>query len=179
MKKILIGLSFILVIAIGFYACTKTYEEGPSISFRSKMNRITGKWKLVSMEGVPRLNPEIDQFMELTGEKISEGVYKAKFTNYQEDFGCLPDTSGESLFTTNGCWRFFDGAFGSACNIGEYLDKNEGIVLIIDTMNSNFIGEKWKILRLTNKELIIRNNVCIDNPCAFYWNNRTLIFEKE
>ncbi len=173
--KILLAVSILLTVN----ACKKTYEDGLAISLRSKMNRITGKWRLMSLEGVDRLNPSVEQYMELTKDEISDGVYIANFTNFQEEFGCLPDTTGEALFTAGGSWQFFDGAFGSACNIGEYLDKNEGLVLIIDTNSNSFVGEKWKILRLTNKELKIVNNVCIDDPCLFYWNNRTLTFEKE
>ena len=54
MKKILFGLSLFLIVAIGFYACKKTYEEGPDISFRSKMNRITGKWKYYQYRNISR-----------------------------------------------------------------------------------------------------------------------------
>ncbi len=177
--------NFIIILLLGFsililHSCKKTYEEGPAISLRSKMNRITGKWKLVSIEGVPRLHPEIDQYMEFTDEEISDGVYKAKFTNFQEEFcSILPDTSGEALFTADGTWEFYSGSFGAACNIGEYLDEQEGLGLSINKSSNIMVGDGWKILRLTNKELKIRNNVCIDDPCAFYWNNRTLIFEKE
>ncbi len=179
MKKILIGLSLFLVIAIGFYACKKTYEEGPSISFRSKMNRITGKWKLVSIEGVPRLHPEIDQFMELTDEEISDGVYKAKFINFQEEFGCIGDTVGEALFTDEGEWHFFSGAFGAGCSIGEELMENEGLITEILSSGQQFVGTRWKILRLTNKELKIQNNICVNDMCAYYRDPRTLTFKKQ
>ena len=65
------------------------------------------------------------------------------------------------------------------------MDKNEGLVLVIELkLNSfpgekNYIGDRWKILKLTNKELKIVNDVCIEYPCIFYWNDRTLTFEKE
>ncbi len=174
--KILLAVSILLTVN----ACKKTYEDGSAISLRSKMKRITGKWRLVSMEGVTRLNPSVEQYMELTKNGISDGVYRAYFTNFQEEFcSILPDTVGEALYTAEGTWEFSDGAFGSACNIGEYLDKKEGLGLSIDAGSNIMVGEKWKILRLTNKELKIVNNICIDDPCLFYWNNRTLTFEKE
>tara|TARA_Y100000589_G_scaffold132495_1_gene126419 strand:+ start:87644 stop:88183 length:540 start_codon:yes stop_codon:yes gene_type:complete len=168
------------LIVVTMNACKKTYDEGPTISFRSKKNRITGKWRLVSIEGVPRLNPGVEQYMELTKEPLGDGKYKAYFTNFQEEFCSFsPDSTGEALFTSDGFWKFSDGAFGAACNIGEYLKKNEGLGLGINAGSNMMVGEKWKILRLTNKELKIINNVCINDPCAYYLNNRTLIFEKE
>ncbi|MGI6320497.1 MAG: hypothetical protein ACOXZK_05965 [Bacteroidales bacterium] len=178
MKKTLLVLILLLAIAIGFNACRQTYENGPIISFRTKMSRITGKWKLVSIEGVPRLNPEIDQYMELTKEKISDGVYKAKFTNFQEEFGCLGDTLGEALFTDDGCWQFFSGAFGAGCNIGENLKENGGLITEIFSNEQQYVGTKWKILRLTDKELKIKNNICLDEY-AYYRYPRTLTFKKE
>ena len=69
MKRIKILVLLLLVIA-SMNSCKKTYDDGPAISFRSKFSRITGKWKLKSIEGVPRLHPEIDQYMELTKENI-------------------------------------------------------------------------------------------------------------
>ena len=180
MKKTFLVLILLLAIAIGFNACRQTYEYGPIISFRTKMSRITGKWKLVSMEGVPRLHPEKDQNKELTKEKISDGVYKAKFTNFQDDYCSFsPPTRGEALFTADGTWKFYSGAFFGGCSIGEYLDENEGLDISINESSNIKVEERWKILRLTNKELKIRNNVCVDDFCDFYWNVRTLTFKKE
>ena len=177
--KILLALSIASTI-LTMSSCKKTYDEGPAISLRSKMNRITGKWRLVSMEGVERLNPEVEQYMILTKDEIYDGNYKASFINFQEETGCITyDSVGVELYTKDGYWRFFDGAFGSSCNIGEYLDKNEGLVLIIDTTIGSCASDSWKILKLTNKELKIVNNVCEMIPCTFYWNDRTLTFEKE
>ena len=56
--KILLALSIASTI-LTMSSCKKTYDEGPNFSLRSKMNRITGKWRLVSMEGVERLNPPV------------------------------------------------------------------------------------------------------------------------
>jgi len=163
--------------------CTKTYEDGPAISLRSKMNRITGKWRLVSMEGVPRLNPDVEQYIELSKEEALDGCYKATFVNFQEEF-CTPDSTNEALFTSKGKWTFFDGDYGFACNITEELEKKEGLRLYVDTLKDNkwegneWVGSAWKIFKLTNKELKIGNGVCLDNAC-FYMFGRTLIFEKE
>jgi len=176
--KILLALSIASTI-LTMSSCKKTYDEGPNFSLRSKMNRITGKWRLVSMEGVERLNPEVEQYMILTKDPAYDDYYKASFINFQEKTGYAYGSIGEGLLTADGYWRFFDGAFGSSCNIGEYLDKNEGLVLIIDTTIGSCASDSWKILKLTNKELKIVNNVCEMIPCTFYWNDRTLTFEKE
>ncbi|GAB4261227.1 MAG: hypothetical protein Kow0079_17820 [Vicingaceae bacterium] len=179
MNKLTIRILQALIVVLTFNSCKKTYDEGPAISLRSKINRITGKWRLVSIEGVPRLNPSVEQYMELTKESLGEGKYKAYFTNFQEEFcSYSPDSTGEALFTADGFWLFSDGAFGAACNIGEYLKKNEGLGLAINAGSNMMVGEFWKILRLSNNELKIINNVCVEDAC-YYMNNRTLIFEKE
>ena len=176
--KFLIALSIASTI-LTMSSCKKTYDEGPNFSLRSKMNRITGKWRLVSMEGVERLNPEVEQYMILTKDPGYDDYYKVNFINFQEKTGYVNGIKGEDLFTADGYWQFFDEEFWSACNIGEYLDKNEGLVLIIDTTIGSCARDSWKILKLTNKELKIVNNVCVMTPCIFYDNNRTLTFEKE
>ncbi len=176
--KILLALSIVSTI-LTMSSCKKTYDEGPDFSLRSKMNRITGKWRLVSMEGVERLNPEVEQYMILTKDPAYDYYYKANFINFQEKTGYAHGSIGEGLLTADGYWRFYDGAFGSSCNIGEYLDKYEGIDLIVDTAIRSCARDRWKILRLTNKELKIVNNVCIEHPCVYYWSDRTLTFEKE
>ncbi len=183
--KILLALSIVSTI-LTMSSCKKTYDEGPNFSLRSKMNRITGKWRLVSMKGVERLNPEVEQYMILTKDEIYDGNYKASFINFQEETGCITsDSVGVELYTKDGYWRFFDEEFGVFCSVGEYLDKKEGLVLVIELKQNsfpgekNYIGDSLKILKLTNKELKIVNNVCDMRPCTFYWNDRTLTFEKE
>ncbi|NLP20910.1 MAG: hypothetical protein GX378_09150 [Bacteroidales bacterium] len=183
--KILLAFSIVSTI-LTISACKKTYDEGPDFSLRSKMNRITGKWRLVSMKGVERLNPEFEQYMILTKDEIYDGNYKASFINFQEETGCITyDSVGVELYTKDGYWRFFDEEFGVFCSVGEYLDKKEGLVLVIELKQNsfpgekNYIGDRWKILKLTNNELKIVNNVCIMESCIFYDNNRTLTFEKE
>ena len=158
----------------GLIACKKTYEDGPSISLRSKLSRITGKWKLKSIEGVPRLHPEIDQYMELTKDNINSKKYKAVFTNFQESF-CSNDTvTSDSLFNEIGYWYFFDGLWG---NNYEYLSDKEGLRLGIFDEHSNSATTAWKILRLKNKELILISPV--SQYSCYYNSQRKLIFNKE
>jgi hypothetical protein len=177
LQKIFLAFFVILIVS----SCKKTYDEGPAISLRSKINRITGKWRLVSMEGVPRLNPSVEQYIELTKEEISDKVYRAYFTNFQDE-DCTSVPFGETLYTEIGTWAFVDGKFGGGCNnatLGEELKKKEGLgLLIYDKNNTIITGDKWKILRLTNEELVIINDVCVNENC-YYGSSRKLTFEKE
>jgi len=185
MKKIL---KFILKFIFGFCliltlpSCKKTYDEGSDISILSKKQRLTNKWKLTSIRIGESIAPEIPvittQIIELTNDEISDGVYRAYFTSFQEEF-CWsnPDTSGEDYFTTDGTWQFFDGAFGGGCNIGEELDEKEGLILTIQVDINKEISHKWKIVKLTRNELELYTNVCFMSVC-YYTANRKLTFEK-
>ncbi|MGI6320499.1 MAG: hypothetical protein ACOXZK_05975 [Bacteroidales bacterium] len=179
MKKTLLVLILLLAIAIGFNACRQTYENGPIISFRTKMSRITGKWKLVSMEGVPRLNPEIDQYMELTKEKISDGVYKAKFTNFQWRIcdNQSNDTNIVSLFTSEGSWAFQSVSFFTGTDYEDLAD-NEGLDITIDSIQNFYHVLRWKITRLTNKELILYMVFRWEEACGPYNDFVKMSFKK-
>ena len=104
--------------------------------------------------------------------------YKAKFINFQEEFGYVGDTIGEALFTDDGEWHFFSGSFGGY-SIEEELKENEGLTLNIYSSEQQYVGSKWKILRLTKKELKIYDYGCAECPTNFYLNNRTLKFIKQ
>lgn len=56
-KTILQTIAFLAVIAISFNACRK-YDEGPHISLRSRIGRLTGDWKAKSItaDGVEQLH---------------------------------------------------------------------------------------------------------------------------
>ncbi len=165
----------VIFLAVGLNSCKKTYEEGPAISLRSKFSRITGKWKLVSIEGVPRLHPEVDQYMELTKEKIDGEKYKAIFTNFQDEY-CLGDTAtGDSLFNEIGYWCFFGGGIWG--DNEEVLSDKEGLKLVIIDTPDKWAMTSWKILKLTNKELTIISP--ISEFYCYYHTQRKLTFEKE
>jgi len=173
MFRKIIFFAFIAVVAGVSITCSKTYEDGPLVSFCSKFSRITGKWRLVSMEGVERLNPEVEQYMELTKEEISEGVYRAEFTNFQETDCELPDTIRQELFTSSGTWSF-NSTYFSGCDYYEDLDENEGLDIKIYSIDH--LTVRWKILKLTNKELDVYFMGCWESPC--YGTSKTLCFEK-
>jgi hypothetical protein len=139
MKKIKI-----FIVLLSLFSCKNIYEEGPMVSLRSEFARITGRWHLVAMEGTERIHPEIEQYIELTREECydGDGYYVANFENFQA-------FNDSVLYTCGGCWSFkgttdWEGS-------GETLDSEEGLFLFVE--NSEIIT--WKILRLTNKELII------------------------
>jgi hypothetical protein len=156
-------------------SCEKTYEDGPAISFRSKLNRITGKWKLKSMEGVTRINPEIDQYMELTKENIEgdKNKYIAYFVNFQER-DCNNDTS--ILVTADGWWEFTDE--GAWWGPGELeLNKKEGIRIMINDTSEYAYLRLFKIFELSNNKLHIKSY--IDWMQCLIPEIENLTFEKE
>lgn len=185
----------LLLSALLLLGCKKTYEENPPISLRTKMSRITGKWKLVSMTGIDRKSPHLDQYMELTkndkgpvGGNSKEHLYEAKFYNFQEQYWSYADSSGDytygdSLWTNTGIWNFFEGKFtvgSDVCYYNQELERREGLKLHI--YNSPYLnsGMTWKILRLTNKSLKLQNGTCNQNGFRdFYEKSRILEFEKE
>jgi len=176
MKNIKIILLLVVILSIN--SCKKPFEDGPVISLRSKMNRITGRWRLVSMEGVERLNPNTEQYMELTKDEISEGYYKVSFTNFQGEV-CFIDSNNnhaltEMLFTTEGTWTFLGPSESYyTCEDNSVLyNERQGLSIGASSGNYHF-GGNWEISRLTNKELIIKA-MCYDqndtDPCALVSN---------
>ncbi|MCB9224264.1 MAG: hypothetical protein H6582_08825 [Crocinitomicaceae bacterium] len=168
-----------ILLSITFSSCDKTYEEGPKFSLRSKMNRITGKWKLVSMEGVERLNPEVDQYLIITNERVWDNVYTAEFENFQDDYYIYStQDTGQYLFSCEGYWQFYSESFWKSCAPYENFEENEAIMLELkpglDTLGTFDI---WKIKQLKFKELIIENIEC-PSEGEYYQNARRLTFEK-
>ena len=166
-----------------FISCKKTYEEGPAFSLLTKKERITGKWKLVSMEGAERIQPEVDQYMELTKEKVENSssfygvyenynLYKAHFTNFQVNYcnmnGSWNDTA--EFVSGEGAWQFYG---HTDFNYVDFLEKKEGLYLI------GVLYERCKILQLKNKQIKI---VALYHECFYIPDNapslRTLTFEK-
>lgn len=153
------------------FGCKKTYEDGPYISLRTKKNRITGKWKLVSMEGLKRLNPDVNQYMELFDNEVTERdgekVYKASFDNFQSTYYasvkksdtcefCWENISGDSLFSATGTWAFHNRTIENICNDeDEELSRKEGLSLSILSETRIGAGSVWKIKKLTKSELVL------------------------
>ena len=119
--------------------------------------------------------------MKLTKDHISGDKYKAIFTNFQEEYCWYENinkdrVSGDSLFSDEGSWEFFDGTYGDCT---EELDEKEGVRLRIKFNHEyEYVGNRWKIKMLTNKKIILINEVCHSYIC-YYKTSRTLTFEKE
>lgn len=148
-------ISFILILG----GCNK-YEEGPNFSLRSKNKRLMGSWEL--------------KYAELTSTHAQDGDYYSVFENgvmsttspdYPEENasfsyamnceikkdGSFTQTvveDGERNFYTDN-WFWFDGSF-----------NKENIVL--------FDGGLYKIVKLTNKELIIQYDYSFENNQPYY-----------
>lgn len=81
------GITFILtLLVLVSISCTK-YEDGPIITFRSKLTRLEGTWKYQSII-------YIDQNLEVT-ENLPQTLY-----TYSKD-GTYSESTGN-----NGTWRF-------------------------------------------------------------------------
>jgi hypothetical protein len=170
---------FIMSVILALASCKKTYEEGPAISFKTKFSRITGKWRLVSMEGemkdgspIVRLQPEIDQFIEFTKEEvpsITEGefLHKVYYTNFQEEYQYIENGLSyfdDTLFTLIGSWWFI-----------EWDKKKDGLYSTMeDSGSKNPYVTSWKILKLTNSELKLINY----RKGSSNYGDRTITLEK-
>lgn len=87
MKKLIALSTLVILLVVGLNSCKK-YEDGPTLSFRSKAARLVGEWKLqkATNEGLD----VTDQFQEyyVTFDKNETFTYKRK------------------LFTETGKWAF-------------------------------------------------------------------------
>ncbi|MCH2232701.1 MAG: hypothetical protein MK078_00505 [Crocinitomicaceae bacterium] len=165
-----------LTCSVVLLSCEKPYEEGGNFSLRNKMNRLTGNWKLVQMEGIERLNPEIDQFMSLTDESIGND-FIAHFENFQDDFYSVSsELKDHKLFNCSGRWDLGGEYEWNSCASSELLLKNQGLFLVLEPGgDTTGVLDIWKIKKLKHDELIIE---CLECDFDYYSVGRTLSFEK-
>lgn len=119
LKYITLLLSFTLV----FSSCK--YEEGPSLSLRTKTSRITGKWnveKITEHDG-NTFTPNANNSIVYTFNKSGDGEYDLKF---------LGIDSNQSL-----TW--------------EFKNSKEDIKIIYNNGDVAY----GRILRLTNEEMVV------------------------
>ncbi|MBD3636386.1 MAG: hypothetical protein HUJ25_03515 [Crocinitomicaceae bacterium] len=160
MTKQLVVIIFLSGITLAIWSSCKKYDEGPAISLRTKMNRFTGKWKVVNIEGKPMLSNE--QFIEFTEENNPHPngdvtkYYLAIYDNFQM---VKLDDNEDSLFSGNGYWRFFlsEPFVNGDCDDTEEMHDKE---MILTTIDFKLNGDFFKILRLTNKELKFQLSQC-------------------
>lgn len=120
--------AWILTIAVVFMASCSKFEDGPAISFRSKENRLTGKWKLTKWtekgEDVTLLRTDTNEvFYEFFKEKTLKFFYALNQP-------------------IEGTWEMEDNSvimdLQLVSEVGNYIDK--------DTL---------MLKRLTNKEMVV------------------------
>lgn len=99
MKKVKLLFVVLFLSTIALTSCGK-YDEGPSISLRSKTARITGEWKLVKQEynGVDVALDADDKSMVMNIQK--DGVYVLT-SSYGSFTGTWEFSSDKTKFITN------------------------------------------------------------------------------
>ena len=146
---------YIILLLIATTMSCKKYEDGPLISLRSPKNRLKGEWHVVKYT-----NNGVDS----TKKKLSNTsfYYTMTFT-YEKDeaISCISETyKGISNYNDwaesleNNKNKYFQFKYSA---YGESSYNKKGMVSFppFDS-TSKIITSKWKILRLTNKEMKIR-----------------------
>ena len=152
----------LIVCCLLLLSCKKYYQEGPTLSLRTKKARVVNKWKIDKMYchsgNIPGVkigaNKEIP-FSDLDSSAIID-LKKDQTVNFKNfRFFYYTQSSGLNIFVADfyngpGRWEFAEGAFGDY-QIEDYLLKKEGIKLSLD----NGFGYTSKILKLTENEMWI------------------------
>ena len=139
---------------IGIITSCKKYEEGPFITFRSVKNRLIGMWSLVKYtnNGVDSTNIKL---------KNPSFFYLMYFTDKYDAVSCLDGYD-------NGVNNFYDWTESLKHNKNKYFQfqyssngcatsNRKGMISFppFDS-TSKTIESKWKILKLTKKEMKIQ-----------------------
>ena len=127
----------IILITVIFSACKK-YPDGPLISFRSKLNRIEGKWNVDKfyvdgIDSTESFNQNLALKIEFTKKKYGS---KHSYAIYYE--------SASNNIYLYGYWYFKEENIISTI-------LNESIVYEMGPFTANS-SSMWTIIRLTNKE---------------------------
>lgn len=136
MKKInlLLLLTLPLVMGISFSGCKK-YEEGPTLSLRTRTHRVVGSWVVEQVFEIPINGTKTDRTAD----------YKTAYANFvwkfEKDEDYLVTYNPYSIGTYNEPGRW------------EFGGDDINILLFPDNGNGSFIGSLWRILRLKEKEL--------------------------
>lgn len=132
MKKIgFLSIAALLVGAMVFTACGK-YEEGPSVSLRTKKGRLAGEWM-------------IEKYLENGTDQTSAmltGISDHNFTFEKDGTFSTSMTTSFGTFTSSGTWQF--------------ITDKEQLETTTTTVNGTALSTPDKdtstITRLTNKE---------------------------
>lgn len=147
-------LTILLLLLVLSVSCGK-YEEGPGLSLRTKQNRLKGEWKLNNLyisNGIVPSHPEsysIITFKIVDNKNNAENVKTVIDETY--------DKPTESFSKRNGKWSFIEGKASLELN---YYDSTGTFLKDL---------EIWKIVRLTNKELILEKDGGTSNKIRQEW----------
>lgn len=162
--KKLTQLILLAIVVLFTNSCEKTYDDGPRLTFRSPMKRILGTWELVSIEGTERIEPGKRQYISFYEQEI----YKARnishlfFDGDIQGIECRP-MPVEQVYGGNGWWYFYSGGFTENCQVTETLKENEGVCFAVQWASNMYHGYCCKILKLTNKKLVLKTQFCNTN----------------
>ncbi|OIP02721.1 MAG: hypothetical protein AUJ97_05640 [Bacteroidetes bacterium CG2_30_32_10] len=164
MKSIFLKRIVFVIIAcnVVLYSCKKTYPEGPRISFRDINVRLTGEWEATSLtiKGQDKL---------YIIDSLNVARYRFQFPKRAPEWGSKY-TGGYVAIDKQGNDIRPDTAF----NICGFNDKDKNSLFFMSNglypklpkpivffpnyfIYTHLISEKWKILRLTYKEMKLQS----------------------
>lgn len=121
-----------VVTILNFSSCSK-YEDGPNFTLRTKKARLTGEWEVVKMSG-----QDLDVGYEVEFEFEKDGDFKYTY-GY---------SSGGSSYSYSYSYSY-SGEW-------EWEDSKEDIEIKLNLDGYSY-NMDFKILRLTNKELVLED----------------------
>jgi len=148
MKRLLLVL-LVAIIAIPTFQSCKKYENGPTISFRSKKARVANDWAISSYQegGIDKTTERINDDMELT--KAGEMTYHLYI--------------GGTLFTMVGTWEFDDSK--EKIKIVASYNQMDGATAIPTS-----VVEDMKITKLKEKEMWWEGSISQTLSGGYVWN---------
>jgi hypothetical protein len=164
-KNILTSLTIALVMLLT--SCGK-YEDGPFLSIRTKNARITGEWELVKSESTTTSSSGYSSTETFNGSIMTSSTTSSS-GNYIDSYAYSStweiDGDNNSVVINT----MADGVASSITTIWNWENgASEKEMLNID-------GLLYRILRLTNKELVIESAY----TSTSYSDNSKLTFEKK
>lgn len=165
-KKILTCLTVALVMIMS--SCGK-YEDGPFFSIRSKNARITGEWKLVKSERV-----RTSAFWDGSTQNYT-WIFNGSTMSYTTSFNGTVTSSYSSTWEFDGDKNALtmktteDGLSSNITTIWNWENGSSKKEML------NIDGDLYRILRLTNKELVIESVY----TATYESDNSKLTFEKK
>lgn len=161
---------FLIVLAGLFFTGCKKGEDDPSVSLRTRKNRLTGEWRMISGRAAYTAANMYNETYTFDGTKLRLnitspgnpvvylGSYILNLTIRKDGTFSVNEILGNLVFNAEGTWNFNTG-------VGEEK-KKENAVFFVDQVNkgytfgyhlfnrsaTNFV---YKIKELRNKKLVI------------------------